>query len=105
MLETLIPMAIPVLAAHLSGVKIQYPDLIWKELCKIFVKEHSEISYLHLRLQRFGPQQEQTFVQWMDRFAWSIEHNAPSRRLFCDQDMQIRLEAQRKDRGRHRQAV
>ena len=33
MLETLIPMAIPVLAAHLSGVKIQYPDLIWKELC------------------------------------------------------------------------
>ena len=33
MRETLVPMAIPVLAAHLSGVKFQYPDLIWKELC------------------------------------------------------------------------
>ena len=27
------PMFFPLLGTHMSGVKFQYPDLIWKELC------------------------------------------------------------------------
>ena len=29
MRETLVPVLFPLLGAHMSGVKFQYPDLIW----------------------------------------------------------------------------
>lgn len=28
-----LPDAFPLLAAHVDGTELQYPDLIWKELC------------------------------------------------------------------------
>ena len=31
--EPLVPMLFPILGAHVSGSKFQYPDLTWKELC------------------------------------------------------------------------
>ncbi len=31
--EPLVPMLFPVLGAHISGTKFQYPDLTWKETC------------------------------------------------------------------------
>ena len=33
MYEPLVPMLFPILGAHVSGSKFQYPDLTWKELC------------------------------------------------------------------------
>ena len=33
MQEPLFPMFFPILGAHVSGSEMQYPDLIWKELC------------------------------------------------------------------------
>ena len=32
MREPLVPMVFPILGAHVSGAKFQYPDLTWKEL-------------------------------------------------------------------------
>ena len=34
MYEPLVPMFFPVLGAHISGAEFQYPDLIWKEMCR-----------------------------------------------------------------------
>ncbi len=31
--EPLVPMFFPILCAHISGAKFQYPDLTWKEMC------------------------------------------------------------------------
>ena len=34
MYEPLVPMFFPVLGAHISDAEFQYPDLIWKEMCR-----------------------------------------------------------------------
>ena len=33
MREPLVPMLFPILGAHISDAKFQYPDLTWKETC------------------------------------------------------------------------
>ena len=33
--EPLVPILFPILGAHISGSKFQYPDRTWKELCGI----------------------------------------------------------------------
>ena len=32
--EPLVPMFFPVFGAHISDAEFQYPDLIWKEMCR-----------------------------------------------------------------------
>ena len=34
MYEPLVPMLFPSLGAHISDAEFQYPDLIWKEMCR-----------------------------------------------------------------------
>ena len=37
MREPLVPMLFPILGAHISDAKFQYPDLTWKETCGMMV--------------------------------------------------------------------